>query len=68
MSKEVGLLLLIATMLQYLTVEMTVNHLQLQIINEQNVFILLLSISEIFLISVDLFVWIKYHSSPGTEV
>jgi hypothetical protein len=35
MWKEVGLLLLIAAMLQYLTVEMKVNHLQLQIINEQ---------------------------------
>jgi hypothetical protein len=29
------LLLLIAGMLQHVTVEMTVNHLQLQIINEQ---------------------------------
>jgi hypothetical protein len=35
MCKEVGLLLLIVAMLQYLTVEMTVNHLQHQIINEQ---------------------------------
>jgi hypothetical protein len=35
MCKEVGLLLLLAAMLQYFTVEMTVNHLQLQIISEQ---------------------------------
>jgi hypothetical protein len=35
MSKVVGLLLLIPAMLQYLTVEMTFNHLQLQIIHEQ---------------------------------
>jgi hypothetical protein len=35
MCKEVGFLLSIAAMLQYLTVEMTVNHLKIQIINEQ---------------------------------
>jgi hypothetical protein len=37
MCKEVGLLLLLAAMLQYLTVEMTVNNLQLQIIMNKNI-------------------------------
>ena len=35
MSKEVGLLLLIAAMLQYFTIEMMVSYLQLQLVNEQ---------------------------------
>jgi hypothetical protein len=38
MCKEVGLLLMIAAMLQYLTVEMTVNYLQLQIVNKNILF------------------------------
>jgi hypothetical protein len=33
--QEVGLLLLLAAMLQYLTVEITLNHLQLRIINKK---------------------------------
>jgi hypothetical protein len=35
MRKEVGLLLLLAAMLQYLTIEMTVNYSQLHIINSK---------------------------------